>query len=100
MVKRGGSFNRYGVSQLETVFSNVPARIEKTTSMGRSVDGDVVEISGQLFLEPSVSLQPRDVITIDNPAQDQYTILDVSENVDILGNVIFRTYDLQQKHKI
>ena len=100
MVKRGDSFDRYGVSNFETVFSDVPARLERSTSMGRSVDGDVVDISGTLFLEPSVHLQVRDVITVNNPEQDQYLILSVSENVDILGNVIFRTYDLQQKHKI
>ncbi len=100
MIKRGEGFDRYGVPQLETVFSGIPARLERSTTTARSLDGDVVGIDATLYLEPSVSLSPRDVVTVDNPAQDQYIVYDVDEGLDILGQVVFRTYRLQQKSKI
>jgi len=100
MVKRGDSFDRYGVAQLETVFSGVPVRLDRSTSTSRSADGDVVDISATLYLETSYELKPRDVITVDNPSQDQYIVFDVSEALDILGKVLFRTYSLQLKSKI
>ena len=100
MVKRGDSFDRYGVPQLSTVFSGVGARLEKSTIATRSVEGDVIDIDGTLYLEPSISLSPKDVITVDNPEQDQYIVYDVSEEMDILGTVAFRTYRLRQKSKL
>ena len=100
MVKRGDGFDRYGVANLETVFSGIPARLERSTTTTRSADGDVVDIDATLYLEPSVDLSPRDVVTVDNPEQDQYIVYDVSEWLDILGKVIFRSYRLQQKSKI
>ena len=100
MVKRGDSFDRYGVPQLNTVFSGVGARLEKNTVATRTVEGDVVDIDGTLYLEPSVSLSPKDIITVENADQDQYIVYDVSEEMDILGTVVFRTYRLQQKSKL
>ena len=100
VARRAGKFDRYGVSQLETVFFEVTGRLEKDTSMARNSKGDTVDISGKLYLDPSVELKPRDIITINNDDQDQYTIFGVKENLDILGNVVNRTYTLQQKTKI
>jgi len=100
VARRGDGFDRYGQSQLETVFFNVMGRLEKGTDLTRSSNGDTVDISGTLYLDPSFELKPRDIITINNDDQDQYTIFDVKENIDILGKVVNRTYTLQQKTKL
>ena len=100
MVTRGGSIDRYGVSAMETVFSQVPVRIEKSTGFKRGVGGDTIDISGTLYLGPSVELKPKDIITVDNASQDQYTIFDVSEHLDIQGIIVYRSYSLQLKTKI
>lgn len=98
-VERPGSYDRYGRSRLSLVEGPTRGWIEKTPRQARTTAGDVVSVDAALVLPKRIDLRPKDVVMIDNDDEDRYEVFDADETLDVLGQVLFRTYGLTRIRK-
>ena len=95
-VQRFGKMDRYGRVTLETAYDRFRGRLDRSTSMVRNLDGSFTQVAGTLMLPKRYELKTKDIITLDNVDEDQYTVFSIRENIDITGTVLYRTYYLEE----
>jgi hypothetical protein len=88
-VERAGALDRYGQPIQETAYQQRAARLERKHAMARGLDGDVVDIDALLYAD-DMELRARDLITLNNTAEDRYVVFDVSEETDVDGTMLFQ----------
>jgi hypothetical protein len=76
------------------VYNYVDGFLEQSQFMLQTADGKTVRIDASLMTDETLELKADDLITLDTPEQDQYTVYDVQENPDAIGVVHSRTYRL------
>lgn len=95
-VERAGRIDRYGQPLNETVYARIWARLERKHRMVRGLNGDTVDIDAELWAD-DMQLRARDLLTLDNADNDEYTVFDVSEETDVDGNQLFQRARLVKK---
>jgi len=93
-IERAGALDRYGQSQLETIYRNVRGRLSQTTRFSRTTQGDSFLLDGSLSLDRRFVLQPKDKITVGDKT---WIIFTTNEVQDVHGKVLFRTYGLTKQ---
>lgn len=94
MVQRPAAIDRYGEPSYNTVFSNFCGCLERSQFMTRGPDGDTKQADGTLLLEPQYELRGGDLITLDTPRTEKYTVFRAEESLDWLGRPQMRTFIL------
>ncbi len=82
----GGS-DRYGVPKYSTVGENLRGRIEMSKSTRTNRDGSTTEIDARMTVSKAIRIISEDRVTIGDKS---YTVLDVSEPLEIIGRVAHR----------
>jgi hypothetical protein len=78
-----GKTTKYGQYKYEPVASNFRARIDRTTGMFTTSDGDQISINALLTVPMEIGIQPGDLVSVTE--QEQYTVYNVPDNLDPLG---------------
>jgi hypothetical protein len=98
-VERAGGIDRYGQPLVETVYSRLFGRIDHSTRMARTANGDQATISATLWLDNNYELMVKDLVTVESRLKEQYTVFDVQEAQDVFGNIQHRQYRLVKKQQ-
>lgn len=95
-VERAGSKDRYGKVNLETVYQNLRARLERKTRRVRSNQGDTVTIDGTLMLSSRYELFTGDLLVLKR-GKGSWKVFNVDEGLDLQGKSLFTSYGVTRQ---
>lgn len=99
-VRRAGALDRFGQPLYETVYTKFFGRLDESTRVLRTGNGEEITIHGMLILDPLYEISGGDLITIEGRRSDEFKVFDVRESRDIVGNIHHRDLRLVKQIEI
>lgn len=93
-VERMARIDRYGEPSYNTIFTNIGGCLERSQFMTRGPDGEFKQSDGTLLLDAPYELKAGDLITLDTPQTEKYTVFRAQESLDWTGQPSLRTFTL------
>ena len=96
-IERSGAMDRYGIPVNEPIYTQFAGFIDRSSELVIGPNGETQRIDGIMILDQQFILRVGDLVSIDKPRPEQYTIYDIREYIDDVGNVEYYSYRLVRK---